>query len=273
MPFRALISFFFFSQILCDAKVRHLSTSIQSPQRAAITICSAFNMADPNSRGFRKFMLDPKSSFMTYIADNIPPDHLSHQQGSNGRLHNGPTNGQQPNVQDPNQLQQNYNLTQNPQSQSQDGLMRPPLPNRPSQSNSPSSSPRPGYAQPAQSSQMPMNTPYIASNISQSNQELSGYAGAQTQFPGLQSTSNPSMAQETMSQQGSQSQYPSIQNSSSSTAPLTQGPPQPGARRRNSPQSAPRLYHRMLLEFEVTKKAFFLAKSRKTASLHPDRLK
>lgn len=267
MLFRALISFCFFSQILCDAKVCHLSISIQSPQRAAITISSAFSMADPSSRGFRKFMLDPKSSVMTYIADNIPPDHLSHQQGSNGRLHNGPMNGQQPNVQDPNQLQQNYNLTQNPQNQSQDGLMRPPLPTRPSQSNSPSLSPRPGYAQPTQSSQMPMNTPYIASNISQSNQELSGYAGAQSQLPGPQSMSNPSMAQ-----QGPLSQYPSIQNSSSSTTPLTQGPPQPGARRRNSPQSAPRLYHRMLLEFEITKKAFFLAKSRKTGSLHHDEL-
>ena len=229
-------------------------------------------MADQNNRGFRKFMLDPKSSVMTYIADNIPPEHMSHQQGSNGRLQNGPMNGQQPNVQDPNQLQQNQILSHNPQNQSQDGLMRPPLPNRPSQSNSPSSSPRPGYAQPVQSSQMPMNTPYIASNMSQANQGLNGYSGVQTQLPGLQSMSNLSMSQENMSQQGPQSQYSSLQNGSPSTASVGQGPPQPGARRRNSPQSAPRLYHRMMLDFEITKKSFFAARSRKTTSLNKKRL-
>ncbi|KAF6224525.1 hypothetical protein HO133_011102 [Letharia lupina] len=221
-------------------------------------------MADQNTRGFRKFMLDPKSSVMTYIADNIPPEHISHQQGSNGRLQNGALNGQQPNVQDPNRLQQNQILSQNPQNQSQDAFMRPPLPNRPSQSNSQSSSPRPGYAQPVQSSQMPMNTPYIASNMSQADQGLSGYSGAQSQLPGSQSMSNLSLAQESMSQQGPQGQYSSNQNGSPSTAMMGQGPPQPGARRRNSPQSAPRLYHRMALDFEITKKAFFLAKSRKS---------
>ena len=217
-------------------------------------------MADQNSRGFRKFMLDPKSSVMTYIADNIPPDHLSHQQGSNARPQNGPMNNQQPNLQDPNRLQQN---------QSQDGLMRPPLPNRLSQSNSPSSSPRPGYAQPAQSSQMPMSTPYIASNINQASQRPNGYVGAHSQLSGSQSMTSLPMAQESMSQQGPQSQYSSIQNGSPSTATMGQGPPQPGARRRNSPQSAPRLYHRMALEYEITKQAFFAAKSRKTALFPP----
>lgn len=225
-------------------------------------------MADQNTRGFRKFMLDPKSSVMTYIADNIPPEHISHQQGSNGRLQNGALNGQQPNVQDPNRLQQNQILSQNPQNQSQDAFMRPPLPNRPSQSNSQSSSPRPGYAQPVQSSQLPMNTPYIASNMSQADQGLNGYPGAQSQLPGSQSMSNLSLAQESMSQQGPQGQNSAIQNGSPSTAMMGQGPPQPGARRRNSPQSAPRLYHRMALDFEITKKAFFLAKSRKSHS-HP----
>ena len=209
---------------------------------------------------------------MTYIADNIPPDHLSHQQGSNGRPQNGPVNNsQQPNIQGPNPLQQNQILSQNPQNQSQDGFMRPPLPSRPSQSNSPSSSPRPGYARPAQSSQMPMDTPYIASNISQASQGQNGYPGVQSQIPGSQSMSNLSMAQESMSQEGPQSKYPSIQNSSPSIGTIGQGPPQPGARQRNSPQSAPRLYHRMVLEYEITKQAFFAAKSRKTALLHHDR--
>ena len=229
-------------------------------------------MADQNSRGFRKFMLDPKSSVMTYIADNIPPEHMSHQQGSNGRLQNDPMNGQQPNVQDPNRLQQNQILNQNPQNQSQDSLMRPPLPNRPSQSNSPSLSPRPGYAQPVQSSQMPMNTPYIASNMSHANQGLNGYSGAQTHLPGVQSMSNIPMSQENMSQQGLQSQYSSLQNERPSIASVGQGPPPPGARRRNSPQSAPRLYHRMMLDFEITKKSFFAARSRKTTSLNNKRL-
>lgn len=221
-------------------------------------------MADQNSRGFRKFMLDPKSSVMTYIADNIPPEHLSHQQGSNnGRLQNG----QQPNVQDPNRLPQSQIPGQDCQNQSQDNLMRPPLPTRPSQSNSQSSSPRPGYAQPVQSSQMPMNTPYIASNVGAVSPGLNAYAGAQSQLPGSQSMSNLSVAQESMSQQGPQGQYSSIQNGSPSAATLGQGPPQPGMRRmrrRSLPQSAPRLYHRMMLEFEITKKAFFAAKSRNT---------
>ena len=221
-------------------------------------------MADQNNHGFRKFILDPKSSVMTYIADNIPPEHMSHQQGSSGRLQGGPINGPQSSVQDPNRLQQNQILSQSSQYQSQDDFMHPPLPTRPSQSNSQSASPRPGYAQPVQNSQMPMSTPYVASNVSQANQGLNAYAGAQTQLPGSQSISNPSMAQETMSQQGLQSHFSSVQNGTPSTATVGQGPPQPGARRRNSPQSAPRLYHRMMLEYEMTKKAFFLAKSRKS---------
>lgn len=221
-------------------------------------------MADQNNRGFRKFMLDPKSSVMTYIADNIPPEHMPHHQGSSGRLQGGPMNSQQSSLQDPNRLQQNQILSQTPQNQSQDDFMRPPLPTRPSQSNSQSASLRPGYAQPVQNPQMPTNTPYLASNVSQANQGLNGYAGAQSQLPGSQSMSDLSMAQETMSQQGPQSQFLSVQNGTPSTATLGQGPPQPGARRRNSPQSAPRLYHRMMLEFEITKNAFFLAKSRKS---------
>ena len=231
-----------------------------------------FIMTDQNNRGFRKFMLDPKNSVMTYIADNIPPEHLSqqHQQGSSGRLQHGPTNGQQQQQQDPSRPQQNQPLSQPPQNQShQDGFMRPPLPTRPSQSNSPSSSPRPGYAQPVRSSQMSLNTPYVASKVSQANQGLNGYAGAQSQGPGSQSMSNSSLAQESVSQQGPQSQYSSVQNGGPSAAVVGQGPPQPGARRRNSPQSAPRLYHRMMLEFEITKKTFFLAKSRKSQFHYP----
>lgn len=145
--------------------------------------------------------------------------------------------------------------------------MRPPLPNRPSQSNSASSSPRPGYAQPVQSSQLPMNIPYIASNIGQASQGMNGYAAAQSQNPGSQPGSNLVVVQDPMSQQRPQSPYSSIQSNSQSTV-VGQGPPQPGTRRRNSPQSAPRLYHRMMLELEVTKQAFFAAKSRRTASFH-----
>lgn len=263
MPFRAL----FFLLFLLSKYFIFSTTSLHSSRNDFLHLHPI--MADHNNRGFRKFMLDPKSSVLTYIADNIPPEHMSHQQGSNGRLQSGAMNSQQPNVQDPNRFQQNQNLGQTPQNQSQDNLMRPPLPTRPSQSNSPSSSPRPGYAQPVQSSQMPMNTPYIASNMVQPNQGLNGYAGAQSQLPGSESTSNLSMAQESMSQQDPQGRFSSIQNSSPSTAIMGQGPPQPGARRRNSPQSAPRLYHRMMLDFEITKKAFFTARARKTASLPP----
>ena len=37
---------------------------------------------DPNAHSFRKFMMDPKASVMTYIADNIPSDRLSHIPGA-----------------------------------------------------------------------------------------------------------------------------------------------------------------------------------------------
>ena len=206
-------------------------------------------------RGFRKFMLDPKSSVMTYIADNIPAEHLSHQQGSsNGRLQQ---HGQQPNIHDPNGVQQNQIPGQNPQSLSQESLVRPYLPHRPSQSNSQASSPRPGYAQPV---------PYIASNLVQANPGSNGYPGAQNQLPSSQSVSSFSTVHDSMSQNDPQN------HGGQTTAALGQGPPQPGARRRNSPQSAPSLYHRMILEFEVMKQAFFVAKSRKSASLRYDRL-
>lgn len=242
------------------------------PSPPATTNSRTSIMADQNTRGFRRFMLDPKSSVMTYIADNIPPDHLSHQQGSNGRLQDGPmNNNQQLNLPDPNQMQQNHVLSQNPQVQLQDGLMSPPLANRLSQSNSPASSPQPGYARPMQSSQTPVATPYIASNISHTSQGLNGYLGAQSQIPGSQSTSNSSMAQPSVSQEGPQSQYSSIQNTGASIMTTGQGPPQPGARRRDSPQSAPRLYHRMVLDYEITKQAFFAAKSRETALPHHQR--
>ena len=221
-------------------------------------------MAEESSRGFRKFMLDPKSSVINYIADNIPSEHSSHQQGSTGRLQHGPANGQQPSVQAANGLPQSQILGHNTQDQAQDGFMHSHLPHRPSQVNS-QSSPRPSYEQPVQSTQMPVNAPYIASNLGHAHQ---GKDGSQSQFPSSQSVSNLSLAQEPTSQPGPQGQYSSVQNGGQSTTTLRQGPPEPGVRRKNSPQSAPRLYHRMMLEYEMTKKAFFAAKSRKTASLH-----
>lgn len=202
---------------------------------------------------------------MNYIADNIPSEHPSHQQGSNGRVQqHGPGNSQQPNVQDANGFQQNQILSQNGQNQAQDGFMHSHLPHRPSQVNSQSSSPRPGYAQPVQSSQLPLTAPYIASNLGHTHHGMDGSAGAQSQFPSSQSVSNLSLAQEPTTQQD---RYSTIQDGGKSTATTGQGPPEPGARRKNSPQSAPRLYHRMVLQYEITKKAFFAAKSRKTVSL------
>ena len=103
----------------------------------------------------------------------------------------------------------------------------------------------------------------MASNLSNAHQGLDSFASTQSQLPGSQSTSSLSAAQDSGSQHGPQSQVSSIQNGSQSTTTLGHGPPPPGTRRRNLPQSAPRLYHRMMLEFEITKTAFFLAKSRK----------
>ena len=206
-------------------------------------------MADQTSRGFRKFIMDPKSSVMTYIADNIPSEHLSHQQESHGRLPHGGLNGQQYNAQDPNRLQQNSILSQNSQGQV--------VPNLSSQLSSQFPSSGPSYAQPVQSTQLPIYAPYIASNVNQEHGRLDGYAGGQGQHPG-----NTSITQGSLSQQDTQN------HGSQATTTVGQGPPPPGARRRNSPQSAPRLYHRLVLEYETTKKVFFAAKSRKTPSPH-----
>lgn len=63
-------------------------------------------MAEP-SHGFRKFMLDPKTSVMTYIADNIPSDRIYHAQGGNAVAHtqSQPNHPQQSNDPDSQQFQ------------------------------------------------------------------------------------------------------------------------------------------------------------------------
>ena len=186
-------------------------------------------MAD-QTRGFRKFVLDPKSSVMTYIAENIPQ---AHQQGdpSFGSSQQNPISSQQVDPINANWIQQNGR-----------------------QQNS--------YAQQAQSSQGPVGQAYIASNL---NQPISRPANNSI----LDSIPRPDPpqwqigGQNPYSQQATPMQEPMDPKNVQSIHSLLSGPPPTGARRVTSPQSAQRQYHRMVLDYERAKNVFSVAQSRK----------
>ena len=186
-------------------------------------------MAD-QTRGFRKFVLDPKSSVMTYIAENIPQ---AHQQGDStlGISQQNSISSQQVDPNNANWIQQNGH-------------------------------PQDSYVQQAQSSQAPFGQAYIASNL---NQPISSPANSSL----LESVPRPDPpqwqigGQNPYSQQATPMQDPMAHNNDQSIHSLLSGPPSAGARRVTSPQSAQRQYHRMVLDFERAKNVFSVAQSRK----------
>ncbi len=214
------------------------------------------------SRSFRKFMLDPKSSVMTYIADNIPQAHQQGDPGPGISQYNSIT-GQQADTHDTNMIQQNLGQSHANPSQSSFGH-----PQDSYQTNSTVSQPsglQPAYAQQAQNSQVPFGQAYIASNL---NQPVSKPANNSI----VQSVSRPDPpqwqigGQDTFSQQATPMQDPMAHNNAQSVNSLPSGPPPAGARRVTSPQSAQRQYHRMVLDFERAKNIFSVAQLR-TASV------
>ena len=116
------------------------------------------------SRSFRKFMMDPKSSVMTYIADNIPQ---TYQQGHPGlgSSQNNFMAGQQDESQHPTKIQQN--LGQSQSNLSQDSFGSTQTFHQPSTAGSQPSSSQPVQAQQTQTSQAPYGQAYLASNLDQ----------------------------------------------------------------------------------------------------------
>ena len=204
------------------------------------------------SRSFRKFILDPKSSVMTYIADNIPQGHQQGDPGLGSSYHHSIAS-QQADTHDPNRVQQNLgqnhtNLSQSSFGHSQDSYQTNPA-------GSQISSPQPTYAQQTQNSQLPLGQAYIASNLNQSVSKLADN-------PILQSVPRPEPPQWQIGGQNSL-QEPMGHNNAQSVNSSLSGPPPVGARRVTSPQSAQRQYHRMVLDFERAKNAFSVGQSRK----------
>lgn len=181
------------------------------------------------SRSFRKFMMDPKSSVMTYIADNIPPERIAPQQGS---------------AQNPNGFQQNLGQNQ---------------PNQAISALSQSSSPQPTYGRPAQSPPLLFGQAYIASNLNQPTSAISSSSNTQT----VPRPEKPQWRIQDTQLAQPQAQSLFSQSNVLSMGALGQGPPPAGTRRRSSPQSAPRQYHRMFLGFKSKKHSYFLAQSRR----------
>jgi hypothetical protein len=193
------------------------------------------------SFSFRKFMMDPKSSVMTYIADNIPPDRITHQQGS---AQTDSLNGQP--GQNPNGFQQN--IVQNQSNQALAALSQTP-------------SPRPTHGRPVQSLPLPAGQPYFSSNLDQPNQPMSSSPFNSN----TQTAPRPETPQWRI--QESQQAQPQTQNLSGQSNVIKMGAlgevPPPGERRaKSSPQSAARQYHRMVLDFNSKKSYFFLAQFR-----------
>ena len=191
------------------------------------------------SRSFRKFMMDPKSSVMTYIADNIPPDRIAPQQGS---AQTNPLNGQP--AQDPTGFQQNLGQNQ---------------PNQAISALSQSSSAQPTYGRPAQSPPLLFGQAYITSNLNQPTSTVSSSSNSQT----VPRPETPQWRIQDTQLAQPQAQSLSSQSNVLSMGALGQGPPPAGTRRRSSSQSAPRQYHRMVLDFKSKKNSYFLAQSRR----------
>ncbi|KAK3173202.1 hypothetical protein OEA41_006531 [Lepraria neglecta] len=153
------------------------------------------------SRSFRKFMMDPKSSVMTYIADNIPPDRIAPQQGS---AQTNPLNGQP--AQDPNGFQQNLGQNQ---------------PNQAISALSQSSSPQPTYGRPAQSPPLLFGQAYVASNLNQPTSAVSSSSNIQT----VVRTETPQWRIQDTQLAQPQAQSLSSQSNVLSMGALGQGPP------------------------------------------------
>ena len=201
--------------------------------------------------GLRKFMNDPKSSVMSYLAENMAAQHLQQQiqqqnHGSSGPPPTSSSYGQQYSNQGSNglssQFQSHSNASQTSLAQSQTAQ---------NEAVFQSSSPQNSNLLLVQNAQIPPIMPYIASNIASNGGRPSEV------HPGAQSGILQSQQQNSQMQQFSQAQ-----GSETLITNLGKMPPTSGMKHNTSPQSAPRLYHRMNLDFEVAKSTFFMARAR-----------
>ena len=199
--------------------------------------------------------MDPKGSVMTYLADNLPPDHRPQTQL--------PANQQAGSSFAPqNQAQQN----QNQQPYSSVSHSQPNGTVVPSQTTQ---SAPPNSVQ-SQHTLVQGMQPCLASNLSRpttpSMQQLGEHQPmGSTPVNPLQVGPTASMDHTDLSQQNTESQVPAqdpiIKPDQQPLRGLGLNSPPTGPRKRIPLQSAQRVYHRLILSFEGYKNAFFLAKS------------
>ena len=201
----------------------------------------------------RKFMNDPKSSVMSYLAENMAAQQIQqHLQPQNP----GSYSSQQGNVLYGQQYQNQGSNGLSNQFQAHSNASQSSL--TPSQSIQNSGNLQSTYSPAglAQHSQLPSAAPYLASNVGGlPNQTPEGTSGQENINDKLQQQGSNLLAQQ---QGGGQNQ-----SNDTSVQSLGKPPPTSGMKHVSSPQAAPRLYHRMNLDFEVTKNTFFNARARK----------
>ena len=204
-------------------------------------------------RGFRNFIMDPKSSVMNYIAENIPSGHGVQQPGNAApgfqQIHS--------NTARPNDFQNQHQQPTWSQGSQQAGIA--PHENT--------------HVQSISGPQAFSSQPYIASNLLPGQHEL--------QEPSAQNTPMPSQAplEQPLSQTASQYANLRISNASSnqhvpqtlypgqdhgdslSSGDYSFGTPSLLPMPKKPAQSAPRIYHRMIQDYEHTRFSFHTAKT------------
>ena len=199
-------------------------------------------------------MMDPKASVMTYLAENLPPDHRTHGQVPSGQQTGTgiPSNGQIHQFQG--------QPTNKPQ----------PIP----QPNGPSTQrpPQPMHTPPLQSGQISNMQPYFASDLSRpSTPGMQPNSIPQPQNAAPSASLPPSAQFSNLGLDHSQSPpdsttlQPTHQASLTDTASRLSGNvgfnlPVDGPRKRPSPHSAPRVYHRLVLNYKELEYTFFSVK-------------
>ncbi|KAL8789033.1 MAG: hypothetical protein Q9195_006999 [Heterodermia aff. obscurata] len=236
-------------------------------------------MAEQN-HGFRKFIMDPKSSVMTYLAENIPQERLSQQQNgthvAQNNLHQSPQLANQTSA----QSQSGQHLDPAHQyNEDSNAHLRPVDHLQPAGSISQHNSPQLAYVNPTQSAfasngviyssaeNVQGQAPIVSGTISNGHyvpypETPLGYhaAGYEQQ---IESNSGPAQAQNLIPHQAvpQQPQYTSRQNNSQSVSAISPSTPSRPKTLTPCSKATSRLYYRTLLDFETTKFAFFLAKT------------
>lgn len=235
-------------------------------------------------RSFRKFMTDPKTAVMHYIAENLPS--ASQTQGQAVGLSNGPTFDhvqfapqQQPQttaeISSVNQLGQPFVYTESSQPsnvyhQYTSTHLDPQQGNAPAPGwvSRPSSTPGVAFSQPPPQSQ--------ADSITYPQPWMSQHARTNMSSPPPAGTGIPMQPNQPASSNGYYAsglpdqaalQAPNPTQSSEIRETFGMAPPSTPIRQTNKPPAVSRAYHRMILEYEKTKGLFFAASAGKVEVL------